>query len=199
LTIAEELLPRWLTRFQRAHPDTAVELEVDNSAHVIELVRRGKAELGFIECADVPSGLRWREVARDELVVVVEPSHPWAKRRTPLSPLLLASEPLVMREPGSGTREVFETALERAAGVRPSAPVLELGSTSAIRTAVMGHAGPAVLSRLAVESDVLLGRLVIVPTEHVNFTRRLRAIWQDDSALSLSVASLLAQLTDQGR
>lgn len=110
-TIAEHLLPRRLGRLRSTHPDAHVELEVVNSAAVIDRVRAGQAQLGFIEAPGTTAGLRSRVVESDELVIVVAPGHPWAHRRRPLDPLLLASTPLVLRERGSGTREALAAAV----------------------------------------------------------------------------------------
>jgi DNA-binding transcriptional LysR family regulator len=197
LTIAEHLLPHWLTQFHRTHAGTAVELDVANSTRVVELVREGQTEVGFIESRDVPNGLRWRDVAADRLVVIVAADHPWSRRRTPLSVRHLVTEALVTREPGSGTREVLERELQSSGGVRQPPPILELGSTAAVKAAVMDGAGPAVLSELAVADEVRNGRLVVVETDGLHLARRLRAIWREGVALSVSATILLDQLVEQ--
>ncbi|NNE74743.1 MAG: LysR family transcriptional regulator, partial [Acidimicrobiales bacterium] len=77
-TIAEYLLPQWLDQFSRAHPADSVALEVVNSATVIERVRAGASDLGFIETPLAVADLGQRVVANDQLVTVVAPDHPWA-------------------------------------------------------------------------------------------------------------------------
>ena len=115
---------------------------------------------------------------RDALVVVVAPSHPWARRKRPLSATDLAAAPLVLREVGSGTREVLESALS---SLHLSVTALvELGSTTAIKSAVLSGTGPGVLSRLAVESDLTANRLVAVPLEGLSLDRSIRAVWLRD-------------------
>ena len=124
-TIAEYLLPQWLDRFSRDHPRDSVALEVANSTAVVDRLRQGAADLGFIETPSELDGLDQLVVAHDELVAVVAPSHPWAQRRSvPVE--ALAATPLVMREAGSGTREAFEAAL-RTLGLGAPTAVLELG------------------------------------------------------------------------
>jgi DNA-binding transcriptional LysR family regulator len=81
----------------------------------------------------------------------------------------------VHREPTSGTRAALEAAL--AAHLPLATPVLELSSTSAVRSAVSAGAGPAVLSSLAVQDDLAAGRLVAVAVEGVDLRRSLRAVW----------------------
>lgn len=175
-TIAEHLLPRWLGGVHAAHPGTHVELEVVNSAAVLERVRAGDARLGFIEAPGTTAGLRSRTVGHDELVVVVAPAHAWATRRAPLSVSQLAAMPLILREHGSGTREALVAALD-AHGARLAPAVLELGSTAAVRAAVEDGAAPAVLSRLAVADALASGRLVAVAVADIDLGRALRAVW----------------------
>jgi molybdate transport repressor ModE-like protein len=189
LTVAEHLLPIWLARFAAERPGTAVRLAASNSADVAATLLRGTAEIGFVEGPGLPAGLQEREVARDRLVVVVPPGHPWTRRRRPVEADELAGTRLVQREPTSGTRASLEAAL---AGVGPMAtPLLELSTTSAVRSAVAAGAGPAVLSDLAVRDDVAVGRLVVVPVHGLDLGRSLRAVWPTGQRLSGPAADLL--------
>jgi DNA-binding transcriptional LysR family regulator len=176
MTVADHLVPAWLVRFHAVQPASSVALRVVNSAAVAALVRDGEADIGFVEGSSAPSGLRARTVGQDELVVVVAPGHPWARRRRPLSAAELVAAPLILREHGSGTREALERALA-SHGHRPTA-VLELGSTTAIKAAVSAGEGAAVLSRLAVGPELADGRLVAVPTAELTLRRRFRAVWR---------------------
>ncbi|MBE7323556.1 LysR family transcriptional regulator [Nocardioides sp. Y6] len=180
LTIAEHLLPGWMVALRAARVRAGQEapeltMTATNSATVVDLVRSGTVDLGFVEGPEAPQGLRCRQVGVDELVVVVGPSHPWAQRgRRPVSARQLASTPLVVREVGSGTRTVLERAL---ADHQMAPPVLEFSSTMAVRSAVAAGAGPAVLGRHAVRDDIATRRLVAVHVAGVDLTRVLHAVW----------------------
>jgi DNA-binding transcriptional LysR family regulator len=196
LTVAEHLLPGWLVVLASTHPDTAVSLTAGNSADVAAAVLAGDADLGFVEGPDLPAGLSARAVATDRLVVIVNPGHPWARRRKPVEAQELTGTRLVQREPGSGTR----TALERAlAACGPLAqPLLELSTSTAVRSAVMAGAGPAVLSDLAVRDDVDAGRLIRVPVHGADLDRVLRAIWLTSQRPNGAAADLLRLTLPQG-
>lgn len=187
LTIAELLVPGWLVALRAAHPDVHVELHVANSTRVIERLRGGEADLGFIEGRTAPKDLNSRAVGRDRLAVVALPSHPWARRRRPLQRAELASTPLLLREKGSGTRETFEAALGRGL----AEPALELGSTAALRSAALAGAAPAVLSALAVAEDLAAGRLAEVAVD-LDLSRILRAVWPRGRELPEPALRLLA-------
>lgn len=173
MTIAEHLVPGWLATL-RAHGDVEqIILTATNSAGVAHLVRSGAVDVGLVEGPEPLADLSQTVVSTDDLVLVVPPGHPWARRRRPVNAALLARTPLVTREPGSGTRTAFEQAL----GVPGPAPVLELSTATAVRESVRAGLGPAVLSRLAVAGDLRDGRLVAVALTGVDLTRRLRAVW----------------------
>ena len=195
MTLAEHFVPGWIGEVKRTGPDTHVGLEVVNSEQVADLVRSGRVDLGFVESPGPWPGLATRRVAADHLVVVVPAGHAWARRRRPLTAAELAATPLVVREPGSGTRETVDAALRRA-GAGPVIPLLELGSASAVRNAVMSGAGPAVISTLDVVREVAGRRLVPVPVDGVDLRRTLRAVWLAGRRLSGPAGELLALAKD---
>ncbi|MGW4672849.1 LysR family transcriptional regulator [Streptomyces sp. NPDC004324] len=172
MTIAEYLLPGWLIALRGQRPDTAVSLLAGNSAAVAERLLTGEADLGFVEGLSVPAGLDSAVIAHDRLIVVTAPGHPWARRRTPLEGPELAATPLILREEGSGTRQVLDTALGGLAR-----PLIELSSTTAVKAAAVSGAGPAVLSELALGEELSTHRLVSVPLSGVELRRALRAVW----------------------
>jgi DNA-binding transcriptional LysR family regulator len=176
MTVAEHLLPAWLGDLRRSDPELRVGLQVTNSSRVCELVRAHTVDLGFIESPDLPAGLKSRVVARDRLVLVVTPSHAWARRRRPVGATELARTSLLSREEGSGTRVTAERALA-ARGEHLVPPRLELGSSAAIRSAVLAGAGPALLSDLVVAADITAGTLIAVGTTDVDLERALRVVW----------------------
>ena len=188
-TIAEYLLPQWLDRFSRDHPRDSIALEVANSTAVVDRLRHGAADLGFIETTSGVDDLDEVVVGHDELVTVVAPSHPWASRATvPVE--ALAATPLVMREAGSGTREVLVAALRDLDLGQPST-VLELGSTSAVRAAVVHGNSPTVISRLAVAAEVEADQLVEIEVPDLDLGRELRAVWPRGSDLPALARALL--------
>jgi DNA-binding transcriptional LysR family regulator len=204
-TIAEHLVPHWLVELRSVeqagpgqaadYPPTVVELTVANSTGVLELVRDGKAGIGFIETPHLPPDLVTEHVRDDELLVVTAPGHPWASRRRPLEPAEIAATPLVMREAGSGTRDTLTDHL--AAQDPPLRPriAMELGTSAAVRSAIAAGVGPGVLSRLAVRDDLVLGRLVAVELAGPPLTRQLTAVWKPDDPLPPEGQRLLAVAT----
>jgi len=172
MTIAEYLLPGWLLALHSQRPDTAVSLLAGNSTTVAEQLLSDEADLGFVEGLSVPPGLDSTVIAHDHLIVVTAPTHPWARRRRPVPATELASTPLILREKGSGTRQVLDAALGGLAR-----PLIELSSTTAVKASAVSGAGPAVLSELAVGEELSTRRLVRIPVEGLTLARDLRAVW----------------------
>ncbi|HEV2548855.1 MAG TPA: LysR substrate-binding domain-containing protein [Stellaceae bacterium] len=158
-TIANYWLPSRLNEFHRHHPQIALHVTIGNTTQVTEAMLAGQADLGFIEGEiEEPSLLRHR-IEGDRLVLVVGARHPWFSRKS-LKPAQLLETDWVLREPGSGTRQVFETAARRM-GVEPQQlrVTLELPSNEAVRSAVEDGAGATVISELVVQASLRHGVL----------------------------------------
>lgn len=195
MTIAEHLLPAWLAELRRLDPDLRVTPTVANSTQVLAALREGAVSLGFIEGPQVPGWAHAMTIAEDELVLVVAPSHPWAAR-TEVPAAELAATALVVREGGSGTREALEQVMPGAAA---TAPVQELASNAAVRVAVAAGAGPAVLSRLAVQGQLATGELVAMPVAGASLRRRFSVVWTGPRRLGGPAAALLEIARGAGR
>ncbi len=137
-TIGNYLLPAILGQFARRYPRAEIALQVGNTRQISEEVLSGSLDVGLIEGRCPVGELEcspWRD---DVLVVIVGPEHPWAEGGKATA-AMLAAAPWIMREQGSGTREVFERAMARLR--RPYRIALELGHTEAIKKAVEGGLG----------------------------------------------------------
>jgi DNA-binding transcriptional LysR family regulator len=158
-TIAGYWLPRHLAAFRRAYPDIAINLAIGNTGEVADAVESGAAELGFVEGAVAGDKFISTPVARDQLIIVVGREHPWVGRKR-LTPNDLKSAAWVLREPGSGTRSVFERALRRH-GVSLSALriELEIPSNEGVRAAVEAGLGATALSASVAAPGIEAGLL----------------------------------------
>lgn len=159
-TIAGYWLPRHLVALRLAHPGLTVRLSVGNTADVARAVTEGTAEVGFVEGAFTGPALVGEVVARDRLVVVVAPGHPWATApgEGHVDP---ADSEWVLREPGSGTRSAFEGCLPSGAVALRVA--MELPSNEAVRAAVEAGLGATALSASVAAPSIEAGLLVRVP------------------------------------
>lgn len=161
-TIASYWLPQRLMRFRAAFPGIDLTLTLGNTRTVANAVISGQADLGFVEGELDEPALSTTAVDRDELVIVVAPDHLWAKRKR-VAPDNLGETGWVMREMGSGTRSVFESALVGLSIAPASLPVaMVLPSNEAILSALSGGQCAAAISRLAARSHIDAGHLVAI-------------------------------------
>lgn len=180
LTIAEYLLPSWLLSLRRHHANVDVAVTVENSQEVCEHVRAGAADLGFIEMPTPPAGLSTQTVGTDRLALVVAAGYPLAARAAGgVAAHELTDQPLLLREPGSGTRDTFLHALRDALGGLPDLPhATELGSTTTIVATARAGGGIGVISARAVAAEVNGGQLVELSCPELTLQRPLQAVWQ---------------------
>ncbi|HLZ03351.1 MAG TPA: LysR substrate-binding domain-containing protein [Bradyrhizobium sp.] len=153
-------LPAPLFKFRKQYPGISIDLRIGNTEQVANWVEAGQADLGVVEGdVDAPT-LSVHPIIEDELVLVVGPTHAYAKRRA-LKPQELRNIEWVVREKGSGTRAVFEAALKKfGITLKEIEIALELPSNEAVRTAVQAGAGATLISRLVAGNALRAGTLV---------------------------------------
>jgi DNA-binding transcriptional LysR family regulator len=188
LTVGSYLLPQFLGDFLAREPQAHIELVVRNTEQVIEEVAAFRADAGFIEgqCRHPELSVRrWRE---DRLIVVAAPQNPLARRRK-IAIKDLAASRWVLRERGSGTREVFERAAA-AAGFSPLA-ALELGHSEAVMRAVAAGAGLGCLSEVAVRGPLQRRELVALRCSVLDLQRPLYLLLHREKYLSQGLRRVL--------
>jgi DNA-binding transcriptional LysR family regulator len=188
------LLPPILAAFRERHSHIRVRMTVSDTDAVLRQIRLGEAHLGITGGQGNVPDLEFRPLAEDELALVLPAHHSWRrKRRIKIRDLLTV--PLVQREEGSGTRHCMERALERL-GVAPSrlTVALELGSTEAVKGAVLGGAGAAIMSRRAIEREVRSGQLRALAVEGLGLDREIYVVRHKGRALPGSAELFLAFL-----
>jgi DNA-binding transcriptional LysR family regulator len=172
-TIATYLLPEYLGQFHRTYPGIDLHLVSANTRDIADLMLGHEIEIALVEGPVDDDGLLSEPWQTDIMTMIAAPSHPLAREDAPIDPARLAEELLVIREPGSGSREVVNQALS-AYAIQPSR-TLEVGSTEAIKQLVAAGVGVSIVSRAAVKDQVALQRLKMIEIAGVAIERTL---WQ---------------------
>ncbi len=169
-----QILPGLLVAFREAYPESRVEMTVGDSDRIGTLVSFGTLELGFVTAVPESSELDRATLWSDELVLVAPPGHPFCGRET-VSLEDLAAEPLILREPSSGSRQRVEAALADAydGGVDALRVGCVLGSPEAIKEGVMQGLGLAFLSSRAIQRERDAGLLCPLAVEGLSLTREV--------------------------
>jgi DNA-binding transcriptional LysR family regulator len=191
------VLPSAVARFRRRHPGIELILRIANSRDIEAWVQGGDLDLGIVGGHVLGPGERCVTAGLvDELVLVAPSRHPWARRRS-IAQREVATERLLVREPGSATRQVVERALLQA-GIVPG-QTMELSNTEAIKEYVMAGLGVAFLSRYAVRREVAGRQLAVVPVSRLRIRRHFHVIHAETRTLSASGQAFLAVLNEHDR
>jgi DNA-binding transcriptional LysR family regulator len=182
-TIGVYLLPPIVARFHTRYPQVSLHISILNSTEILEQTLNWNLDFGLVEidASAVPAGLEMEVLDHDKLVLVVAPNHPWRGLQT-LQPEELQDAELVLREQGSGIREVIEHALlQHDVQVRP---LLTVPDNEAIKQMVMNGVGAAIVSARTVQRELTTGDLVRVPIDGLDLRPELSLVRRTDKQLS---------------
>jgi DNA-binding transcriptional LysR family regulator len=168
----EYLLPQKLGEFRRTNPRVKPILRIGDSAGMVEEVLDGKVEIGFVGFKNADARLSFEKVWQDVMVLTVPKSHSWSRRKfVQLSDL--RSENFISREHGSGTLDSLRQLINK--GRRSADDLLnvamELGSTAAVKEALISGFGISILSRISIKRELADGLLVEIPIRGLTMTR----------------------------
>ncbi|MCC3372986.1 LysR family transcriptional regulator [Cohnella sp. REN36] len=194
LTIGEYVLPRMLGPFLKRYPDLSVSMRIINTTEILDEIEHHGLAFGLVEGRVDGPGLYVEPVMNDELVLVAPADHPFASRAEVTLDEVL-EEPMVLRETGSGTRQVMEEELIRH-GASPERlrVVSDFGSTGAVKSAVEAGLGLSFLSVWTLKHEAALGLLKPVRIRGVSFRRQFYAVRQQSADLPLAASALLNYL-----
>ncbi|WP_068616750.1 selenium metabolism-associated LysR family transcriptional regulator [Paenibacillus tuaregi] len=197
LTIGEYVLPRLLGPFSQQYPSISIVLKVMNTAEILEQILHHQLSFGLVEAAVQHPDMVMEPVMEDELKLIVPAGHPLsALPKVHLAEVL--EYPFVLREKGSGTRQVMEEELSRLSVPSDSVKtVMDLGSTGAVKSAVEAGFGITMLSPSSVKHEVALGLLKILDIQGVSFKRYFYSIYLKSTLLPTSAVTFLDFLRKQ--
>jgi DNA-binding transcriptional LysR family regulator len=176
-TFAEHLLPELISKIDTDFPELRIELTIENTEHVVDGVINHDHEMGVIEGRNDDSRVHQENLFEDHLVVISSSFHPYAKHNS-VSIAQLEQAQWILREPGAGTRHIFDGAVH---GLIENIDVYkEYESVAVIKALVKNGTYLGCLPYLDVAEDVKKGALVVLPTPELNMSRNLALIWRKD-------------------
>jgi DNA-binding transcriptional LysR family regulator len=193
----EYVLPAVIGRFRERHPRVAITLQISDSRGIVQAVLDGQVDVGVVGADPGNRGLETRALMPDELVLVVPPGHRWSGRPE-VSVDELRTEPLIVREAGSGSRQALERALEATGcSLGEMQIIADIGSTSAIKQAVKAGVGVSVMSRRAAEDECRHGLIACVKLKDLVVTRHFYVITHASRSRSPLCRAFLEFLADE--
>jgi DNA-binding transcriptional LysR family regulator len=180
----EYLLPALIGRFKGKYPDILISLLIGSSREVNDWVEDGRVEVGVVGARARSRALESHDLMVDELVVVVPAEHAWTGRKT-VTVADVKTEPLLLRERGSGSREALERALADVGADLSSFRIAgEMGSTQAIKQAVRAGVGVSLISRRAVEDECRAHLLYCLKVKDLKVSRAFSLVTHLDRSRS---------------
>lgn len=193
----EHILPALIARFKERYPAVGVSLRVTDTHEVIEEVLARELEVGVVGALSHRKELVVRPFARDEIVVICSPSHPWAKAGH-VSLGEFRREPLIVQQRGAGLRSVMEEHLkQRSITERDLNIVLEMGLNESVKHAVMAGAGVSYVSKFAARTEVEHGTLAVVRIDDFTVERDFYVVHARTRVVSKAVQAFLDYLGEQ--
>jgi DNA-binding transcriptional LysR family regulator len=195
ITTAKYFMPHLLGTFLRDYPEVVPRLTITNQSRVVERLEGNLDDLVIMGTLPENMDLEAEFFLDNPLVVVAPPDHPLVgQKRIPLA--RIAEERFLSREPGSGTRQAH-TRLFAQHGLAANT-YMELGSSEAIKQAVMAGLGISVLSRHNLRLELESGLLAILDVEHFPLVRQWYAVHLKGKKLSHTTRRFLDFLLRDG-
>ena len=188
------LLPEALARFAQRYPGVEVSLQLSNDEAVAKQVLQATVDLGFVGARLELTGLQVRPFTDDQVVLVTPPDHGLARSQA-FSRDLLAGETLIVREAGSGTRQVVEAGLALLQ-MRPGR-VMEMAGCEGVKRAVAAGLGVGFVSRRALALELAQSLVCISPVAEFTFHRSLYVLARKDRRHTPAVLAFLAAVAKE--
>ena len=194
VTTAKYFLPELLGVFLQQYPEVVPKLKFTNRARVIDRLMNNDDD--FVVMGQIPKdeNLKAYPILNNILGIIAHNDHPLANKKN-ITIKELAKQRFLIRESGSGTRVVFDQLLQEH-GVEIE-PYMELGSSEAIKQAVMAGLGIAVLSLHSVQLERDVNKLTVLDVEGFPLKRRWYAVHLKGKKLSLVAQTFLDYILDE--
>ncbi|MCX8026986.1 MAG: selenium metabolism-associated LysR family transcriptional regulator [Thermodesulfovibrionales bacterium] len=193
-TIGNYVLPNVIVAFKDKHPKIKVNLLIANTRRVEDLVSVGAIDFGLVEGIPSRQKITIEKLIEDELIVIVPPHHPWAKKKN-ISVAELTKEPFIIREEGSGTRHFVENFLkEQGIQLSDLKVVMSLGGIESIKLAVETGSGVSIISKWAARKEIKYGTLKGLYLKEAPMRRNFSLILPKNAIINHAVDEFLTFL-----
>ncbi len=171
-TIGDYVVPQLTASYAGEYPQIQILAEIANTTEIIARLHNHSIQMALVEFYVDDPTVRLKPFMDDKLVLITHPSHPWHKGNH-VTLEKLVTQPFIIREEGSGTRQVVEDNLLAAGVAIKDFPLhIVLGSNQAVKVAVQSGLGIAVLSNAAVERECEYGLLARLEIEGLSIKRK---------------------------
>jgi DNA-binding transcriptional LysR family regulator len=188
VSTAKYFIPKILGEFNRKHPHISIQLKVANRQEIIERLEKNLDDLVILSQLPTKMPIIAEPFLEDALVIAAEPNHTLAKKHH-IDIKKLTHEKFIARESGSGTRMVMERLFQKH-HLHPQI-IMELGSNSAIKQSVMAGFGISIFSKMSIEQELILKKLVVLDIKNFPVKHPWYIVYSKGKLLSPPVKNFL--------
>lgn len=181
MTVGTRLMPEYVSAFRKSHPQANIEVTIGNSDLIEKKILRSDIDFAIIEGTVHSPNIFCDTYRKDRLAVVCGPSDPLCRLETVTAEQLF-SRPLLLREKGSGTRELADSVLSSCE--RTYAPAWDSTSTDALIHACALGLGVSILPYLLVKDEIAKGTIAELQVENLRFDRGFHVIYHKNKFLT---------------
>lgn len=193
-TIGNYILPSVIADFKKNHLKIKINVLIGNTKRIVDFLNSGVIDLGLVEGETSKHKMKIDPLIQDELVLIVPPLHPWAKKKV-VSILEVTKEPFILREEGSGTRQMIEKfLLSHGINTGDMRVALVLGSTESIKEAVASGLGVSILSKWAIRREVKYGTIKPITPKEEKMLRNFTLLMPKTAVLSHAADEFLSYI-----
>ena len=180
LTIGDFVLPEKLAAYIIRNPENEVRMLVENTETLLEKIDAGELDFAIIEGYFRKSEYDYKIHSLQHYIAVCGGDYSFRQQPNVLSDLF--DERIILREPGSGTREILERHMEeRNCSIRDFRRFMEIGSISAIKSLVSAGCGITFLYEAAVKRELASGLLRHIPLVDLEIYNNFTMVWRKNS------------------
>ncbi|MGJ4851598.1 LysR family transcriptional regulator [Bacillota bacterium Meth-B3] len=195
ITIGTRLMPRYVRAFHKSHPESNIEVHISSSDLIEKKILQSELDLALIEGVVHSDSIIDHIFMKDRLAVICAPSCALCEEETITIEQLL-SQPLLLRESGSGTRELFDHVM--ASFERTYTPSWESTSTEALVHAVRNGLGVSVLPYMLVQDKLKKGSIVELKVAQLHFDRGFHIIYHKNKLLTSLAREFIEMCRNSG-
>ncbi len=187
------LLPKIIAEFQKHYPNVEVEFTIDNTHIIEDLIINRKIDIGIVEGINYSPEIKSEKLFDDKLSLICSYNHKWVKtKKFEVTPEDLGSEVLILREKGSGTRQVIDDVIKY--NKIPYKTIYSLSNQEAIKKVVESNIGISFLTQISVQEEIKNKKLAPIHIQNVQFKREFSMIYHKDKYRSLLFDKFVNQL-----
>lgn len=189
ISTGTQMLPQLIRQFNQKYPEIRTQVIIDNSRIIEEKVLTNQLDLALVESLTYSPDLISRPFFEDQLIIIACPDHPLTRVSRP-DVQVLSEYPVLLREQGSGTREVLD-ALLLTEQVQVT-PLWESTSTRSIINAVKEKIGISILPYELVKNEIHSGEIAAIPVAAPSLSRTCSIIVHRNKYLTPSAEAFMA-------